>query len=147
VRDSRPGAERIVSFDLSGVVEGELRVSEDGKARRMKAWIIHRHKEIQSTLAEVMPGAVWLEWKPLSTVTPKPGQINTVALTIRGHLTGLSEGVERVSSRRVKKDLNLEHVPSNTWTHAVKEAILDSEWLLDGQSFVRARVLFQVKVA
>jgi hypothetical protein len=98
-------------------------------------------------LAEVMPGAVWTEWKPTSTVPPKPGQINTVAMTIRGHLTGLSESVERVSSRRVKRDLNLEQVPSNTWTLAVKEAILDSDWLLDGQSFVRARVLFQVKVA
>jgi hypothetical protein len=122
-------------------------VSEDGKAKPMKAWIIHRHKEIQTTLGEVMPGAVWKEWKPASTVPPKPGQINTVAMTIRGHLTGLSETVEKVSSRRVKKDLNLEHVPSNTWTLAVKEAVLDSEWLLDSQSFIRARVLFQAKVA
>jgi len=126
---------------------GSCRVSEDGKARPMKAWIIHRHKEIQTTLDEVMPGAVWKEWKPTSTVPPRPGQINTVAMTIRGHLTGLSEGVERVSSRRVKRDLMLQEVAARTWAWAVKEAIKDSEWLLDGQSFVRAGVFFQTEVA
>jgi hypothetical protein len=126
---------------------GSCRVSENGKARPMKAWIIHRHKEIQLTLTEVMPGAVWQEWKPVSTVPPKPGQISTVAATIRRHLTGLSETVERVSSRRAKRDLKLQEIAARTWACAVREAIIDSEWLMDGQSLVRAKAFFQAEVA
>lgn len=122
---------------------GSCRVSENGKARPMKAWIIHRHKEIQTTLAEVMPGAVWKEWKPFDPVVPRPGQIQAAARTVREHLTGLPETVEDVTRRSVRKAVSLT-VGNSTWPLVVKAAIEGMEWQVVGQRILRGRALFQV---
>jgi len=91
-----------------------------------------------------MPGVVWKTWEPIDESLKKSGVIQKTAEKITQYLSGLSPEVIKVSSRRVKKDLNLEDIPTRTWTHAMQEAMnTDSTWLLDRSSLVRGGSLFE----
>jgi hypothetical protein len=105
---------------------------------------MHAYDDIRPELEKVMPGVVWKTWEPIDESLKQSGVIQKTAEKISEYLSGLSSEVVKVSSRRVKKDLNLMGLPARTWTHAVQEAIENkSMWLMGSQSFVRASSLFE----
>jgi hypothetical protein len=123
---------------------GTCRVAENGHAKAMQGYIIHAYDDIQSELEKVMPGVVWKTWEPIDESLRKSGVIQKTAEKIIQHLSGLSPEVVKMSSRRVKKDLNLEDIPTRTWTHAMHEAMERGRtWLLDRSSLLRGSSLFE----
>ena len=123
---------------------GACRIAVNGHAKAMQGYIIHAYDDIRPELEKVMPGVVWKTWEPVDESLKKSGVIQKTAEKITQYLSGLSPEVAKVSSRHVKKDLNLVGLPARTWTHAVQEAIEnESMWWMDSQSFVRASSLFE----
>jgi hypothetical protein len=122
---------------------GTCRVAQNGHAKAMQGYIIHAYDDIRSELEKVMPGVVWKTGEPIDESLKQSGVIQKTAERISHYLSGLSPEVVKVSSRRVKKDLNLEDIPTRTWTHAMQEAMeRDRTWLLDRSSLVRGSSLF-----
>lgn len=117
---------------------GSCRVMQDGRARPMTGYIIHRDAGIQPMLSEVMPGAVWSEWKSEATIAAPPGIIASLTLKIAEHLRSLPETVRQISTRQLKTDTNLRDTHPNTFTAGLRDAMEHAPWLMSGRSLIRA---------
>ncbi len=134
----------ICHLTYQALSRGTCRVVMNGHAKAMQGYIIHAYADIRPELEKVMPGVIWKTWEPLDESLRKSGVIQKTAERITAYLSGLSPEVVKVSSRRVKKDLNLEEIPTRTWTHAMQNALEDdTRWLLDRSSLVRGSSLFE----
>lgn len=122
---------------------GSCRVVENGHARTMTAYVIHRDEKIKTLLGEVMPGAVWKTWKA-QHIKVKPGTIQTIASDIQHYLCGLSKDVRIVSTRKIKECLGFAKVPSRTFTWAIRQVVEGGRtgWILTGRSLVNSQTLF-----
>jgi hypothetical protein len=91
-------------------------VIDNGYARTMTAWLIHRDASIRVELSKVMPGAVWKTWEPQhGTVTQ--GAVAGAAAQIADYLQGLPPETTKVSTRAVKRAMpGLAAVPKMTFT-------------------------------
>lgn len=119
---------------------GSCRVMSDGRAKPMKAWIIHRDVGIQPALSEVMPGVQWAEWKAKHLATAnrrQPGVTASTTARIVGHLRTLPAEVIRVSTRTLKDATGLREVAPRTFTDAARAVPDHVPWLLSGRSFQR----------
>jgi len=125
-----------------GINRISCRQVEGNQAKPATVWLIEYSKNLEKKLEAVLPGATWLEWKKkYNDDPPKPGQMETAAKTVRGYLTGLSEGVEGVTSRSVRKDTNT-GVGDSTWPLVVQSAIEGTEWRRVGHRILRGKALF-----
>jgi hypothetical protein len=117
---------------------GSCRMTEEGEARAMNVWMIHPEKEIKALLERVMPGVVWREWDPKHLASSK-GVIEATAERIAAHLSSLPADVVRVSTRSLKKTLDLSALAARTFTYAVEKTaeLTVFAWQLQGRSFVR----------
>lgn len=117
---------------------GCCRVTENGQARPMKAWIIHYAKEIRRRLDIVMPGAKWIDdWpvdgddEPGKTVRVKP--LSPEAMRLREYLEGLlpEEFPKRI--KEVKVESGLATLSSKIWQRVKHEAINGTQFKIDSQ--------------
>jgi hypothetical protein len=126
-----------------GINRISCRQVEGNQAKPATVWLIEYSKNLEKKLESVLPGATWLEWKKkYNDDAPKPGQMETAANVVRGYLTGLSEGIEGVSSRSVRKNTNT-GVGDSTWPLVVQSAIEGTEWRKVGQRILRGKALFE----
>lgn len=114
---------------------GTSRIVLNGKAKAMNVWLIHKRKDIRPLLNDVMPGVKWGTWET-KFIKPK-GVAESIAHKITQFLSCTS--LNKISSTRLKKDLNMSKTPRTTFSRAVKQAIegLDSAWYTEGYSLVR----------
>ena len=118
-----------------GAARGSCRVTEAGRARPMKLWLMHNDEGVQGLVSKAMPGIQWQEW--LSEQAKETGAIKLLANRIVQHLQALPEGTDKVSTQKLKEALGLE-APKQTFTWAAKEAEKRvSGWQIVGRSFVR----------
>ena len=120
---------------------GSCRVMDEGQARPMKGWIIHRDSGIQPLLSSVMPGVRWAQWEARHLVDPEgrqPGVTASTTARIVEYLKGLPQSVDRISTRQLKDDAGLREVPPRTFTDAVRLVPHHVPWLLVGRSLERA---------
>lgn len=115
---------------------GSCRRVDNGQAAPMKAWVIHKRKDLRDTLEKVLPGAKWEKWKP-AHLSLSSGKIAETAAKIAAYLQGLPEGIAKVSNRSVKAVLRMEDIASSTFANATK-AVEAQGWKREGYSFVRA---------
>ena len=115
---------------------GTSRVIDNGKARPMKGWVIHKDIAIQSTLSNVMPGVRWAQWE-----SKHGGQcLHVTAKTTQAiveHLKGLSQSTTKVSTRSLKAAAGLTKVPARTFTDALQRVPESVPWRIEGRSLVR----------
>ena len=79
-----------------------------------------------------MPGAVWLPWVPIDETE----SIHGAGLRIAQHLKKLlNEGVNKVSSRKLKADLQIT-LSGGSWQCARDMALGLVPWTVEGQSLV-----------
>ena len=119
---------------------GSCRVMDNGQAKPMKAWLIHRDIGIQPLLSSVMPGVRWQQWKAEHLTTNSEGQPGVIASTVVNiveYLKGLPEGADKVSTRQLKVEADLGGVPLRTFTKAVQIVPEHAPWTLRGRSLVR----------
>lgn len=119
---------------------GSCRVMHNGQARPMKGWLVHRDIGIQPVLSSVMPGVKWAEWEAKHLTGPEgrqPGAIATTVLKIVDYLKKLPEGIDKVSTRKLKEATGLGDIPPRTFTHALGEVSSHVPWLISGRSLER----------
>ena len=112
---------------------GSCRVLKDSKAQPMQAWLIHKDRETEAWIKEVMPGVVWKEWEGVHLGSPKKERALRDA--IAAFLKGLPESEAKISTVQVKRALHMESVPSTTFTRS--GGMVSGEWTLHGRSFIR----------
>jgi hypothetical protein len=116
---------------------GSSRVIENGHAKRMNAWIIHRDATIQTELSTVMPGVVWRTWTP-KTAAPSRGAVATVATRVATYLKELPAETGKLSTRSLKQATGLTEVANRTFTHALETVEKLVAWKVEGRSLVRS---------
>ena len=106
--------------------------------------MIEYSKNLEKKLESALPGATWLEWKKkyVEDTPPKPGQIETAANIVRGYLTRLSEGVDSMGSKTLRKDSGV-IIGSSTWPLVVEAAVDGLDWKRVGQRVLRGKALLQ----
>lgn len=121
---------------------GCCRVMDDGQAKAMKAWVVHRDLGIRGLLEDAMPGIRWETWeaKHLTTTDGRqPGIIASTAVKIREHLKGLPREASGLSTRKLKEATGSKDVHPNTFTEALKAALQSClGWNMAGRSVVRS---------
>lgn len=116
---------------------GHCREVDNGQAKAMKAWIIHKDIHLRNRLARVFPGATWTDWEAVFGGIGG-GVIAKLTLQILDYLKGLPEGTSMVSTKKVKEALALSKVPSRTFTKAVNLINeFSDDWVLEDRSLVK----------
>lgn len=117
---------------------GSCRVVENGQAKPMTAYIIHRDDTLQDELASVMPGAEWRVWDWTEETEGYKGNISETANRIEAVLRELPPEIEKLSTQKLKKLANLREVPKRTFSYGLQRALNRlPRWVLEGRSVVR----------
>jgi hypothetical protein len=81
---------------------GSARVIVNGKASPMRVWLCHREADqLQETLSEVMPGAVWLPWE--TGFLPQWSKISSAVSSLRAVLAATPVEKTRLLIREWKQ--------------------------------------------
>lgn len=119
---------------LQGLSRGSCRVVDNGYARPMTAWFIHRDVHLRKRLEPVMPGAVWRVWKP-EFGDQDQGVIASAAAKIVEYLETLPQETTKVSTQVVRKAVP--EVTKMTLTHAVRLVPEMIAWMQSGRGLER----------
>lgn len=114
---------------------GSCRTVDNGYAKPMTLYLVHKHDDIKSSLDVVMPNLILDRWDgDYSEVSE--GQIIKLAKRLYEYLKDTD--VTRMSIRELKNILQLNAIPPRTFT-AARQYYLDNltkDWILDGRSLV-----------
>ncbi len=116
---------------------GSCRVMDNGKARRMTGYILHKDASIQPVLSSVMPGASWRRWSPKHIEDAAVGAIATTTLKVVEHLRSLPASVDHISSRQLKEDAGLRAIPPRSFSEALVGVSSHTPWRRSGRSLMR----------
>jgi len=115
---------------------GSIRKIIGEQTEPMNAWVIDKINDIRKRLDRVLPGAVWKEWRP--KYLEVMGKAETLAEEIREYLD--ENEVMKISTNRLKKEMNLNEVAPRTFTRAA-DILCErtNEWERERRSIVRWR--------
>lgn len=115
---------------------GACRIMDNGKARPMTGWIIHRDDAIRPVLNSVMPGVRWSEWK--SDHGLQVGEVSAAAASaVVDYLDSLPPEVLKVSARKLKAAAGLTTVKEDTMTTVLRAVCQRAPWTHSGRSLAR----------
>ncbi|MBS0167554.1 MAG: hypothetical protein JSR29_15840 [Nitrospira sp.] len=129
----------VVHTVYQALSRGCCRITEDGQAKPMKAWIIHYAKDIRRSLGVVMPGAVWVNEWPMDTptTTNKPKKpLSPEAVTLREYLESLIPEQFPMFAGHVKVNAELSHLSRQAWRRVVDEAIDGTPFKVVNKRFI-----------
>lgn len=123
---------------LQAASRGCCRFVDNGEARPMDLYLIHRDPELRLHLDSVFPGARWTVWGDLAKGRGKAG---AAATRISEYLESVPEDQRTVSFRVVKRELPLE-LGKDAWSSAKLLALnISTGWVISnggrGRSFER----------
>jgi hypothetical protein len=137
----------IAHLVYQGASRGSCRIIEDGQAKAMDLYFIHKETSIREELSKVMQGAVWETWEPKYAAPVKTSIKDTLALQIHQYLSSLPETTMSASSREIKKALGIDtkdEAVKKAFSRAMDSALAMSEdWMQDNRSVKRKAMLFQ----
>src|SRR5262249_5695774 len=133
---SRLALSEVCHVVYQALSRGSCRVIEDGKARPMHGYLIHRDIDLQAELSKVIPGAVWKTWEPKHG-DPRKGIIASTAARIADHLSQLPATTTKFSTRQLRADLGLTNIHTSTLKAAVREVVSLVPWRSEGRSLTR----------
>ena len=114
---------------------GACRVVENGEARPMNAWIIHRSTELRGLLQRLMPGVRFQEWTPEDVSLGNKVMRTLVGLV--AVLEALPASEMSISTRRLKQLMGLDESAKSTFTRALKALPDGAPWRHTGRSLIR----------
>jgi hypothetical protein len=129
----------IVHTIYQALSRGCCRITENGQARPMKAWIIHYAKSIRQDLEVVMPGVKWVnDWKEPETEQRSQKPLDPLAEKLREHLYGLPSETFPKLIRQVKDELDMVGLSRKVWRRISAQALEGSSFDVDPrlQAFV-----------
>lgn len=125
----------IAHLAFQALSRGRCRQVDNGYAKPMKAWIIHKDLDIKKRLEKVMPGVKWELWEEVDG--NNKGIISSTAFHIQVLLLDQPEDIDRIATRKLRQELKGQ-VKDSTWTKALKLALEKTgSWKLEGRSVVR----------
>lgn len=116
---------------------GSCRVMENGKARPMTGYILHKDATIQPVLSSVMPGVVWSRWCPKHIEGTAVGATASTTMKVVEYLAALPATTARISTRQLKDDAGLRDTAPRTFTTALNAVPNHTPWRRQGRSLVR----------
>jgi len=136
-------AQRLVQSEIihtiyQAISRGSCRVTENGQARPMKAWVIHYSKAIREPLETVIPGVQWVDdWTQdneaeISKKLSKP--IDPLALKLREHLESMLPEMFPMLCRDVKVESGLSDVSRQVWRRIAAEATEGTPFKVEAKS-------------
>lgn len=134
-----------------GASRGSCRRVDQGKARPMKLYLVHKHKGLKALLDPVMPGAQWHYPDPRHLQkAASEGKADEFHRQLVGHLQTLGPEVDKIPTRRVKLALGIPQTPADAqaWKRGLQK--LDSAklgWVLDGQCLIRGAARYGFNAA
>ena len=110
----------------------------------MNLYLIDKHKDIQSSLAAVMPNLNWGQWNGEYSEVNE-GLIIKTAKFIHEYLNNTE--LTSISIRKLKTILQLNDMHKNTFKESWKYCLnkLTTDWYLQGRSLVRIYQGFSVE--
>lgn len=129
----------IVHTIYQALSRGCCRITEEGQARPMKAWILHYSKEIRRSLKVVMPGVQWVEGWPvdIDQQGDKPKKpLSPEAVKLREYLEGLLPEEFPVFAGHVKANAGMTGHSRKVWRRIVEEALSGTAFKVENKSFV-----------
>lgn len=125
----------IAHLAFQALSRGICRQVDNGYAKSMKAWIIHKDLDIKKRLEKVMPGVKCVSWEEV--VGNNKGIISSIAFHLQVLLLDQPEDRDRIATSKLRQELNYE-VKDSTWTKALKLTLEKTEsWKLEGRSVIR----------
>ena len=123
---------------LQAINRGSARNTVDGKAGRMKVWLIHYDKGIRKALSLAMPDLDWVDWQP-KHIRAKGKKMGDVVKTITDALANLPADTTSIGTQGLRDLAGLRDIARMTWTRALR-ACLEGEagWELQRRSVVRS---------
>jgi len=125
---------------------GSCRRVNNGKARAMRLYLIHRGLGLKTMLDKVMPGAVWSWPEPqhLRKATAD-GRAAAMLGQLLEYLRTVPETIQKLSSKAVKVGLNItgDRVNEDAFKDAAGALELSRHgWVRDGRSLVRGSIAY-----
>ena len=115
---------------------GSCRIILGRVTKPMHVWLIHPNTRIKPLLEKVMPGIRWVPWRPQHY--KHRHRQEQIAFAIYDYLEKY-EG-ERISTGKLRKELNLQNVSKRTWYHGLRIFLeMTDKWDLKERSLVRLR--------
>lgn len=130
------GLSEVSHMIYQALSRGSCRVMEQGKAKAMTAYIIHRDPTIKGMLDRVMPNAKWNEWLPVTPKKRSSGIAATTAFAIVEFLGSLPANINIISTAALRTYMQLE-VNTENYKNAILKVPFMCEWRKQGRSFVR----------
>ena len=119
------------------ISRGSCRIIDGPKTHPMNVWMIHSG-DIRHLIAEVMPGLNWREWKGSYLQETVKQKARPMSEVIRKQLElYVKQGLTKVSTNKIKKDLKLTDAVPRTFFRALNSAIQGTPWERMGGSIVR----------
>lgn len=136
-------ASEIAHSVYQGLSRGACRRSDNGQARAMDLYLIHKPIDFRDSLRPVMPGYQWTLWEPKFSKGTRSNEVARMALRIADTLERLLPGTWSVSTRKLKEALGPIKAHRNTFTDALRFfADSSTMWNWEGRSLVRAGAEF-----
>lgn len=133
----------VVHVIYQALSRGACRVVKNGYASKMTGYIIHRDDAIREELEKVMPGVGWKTWNA-KRITVKPGEIKARANEVSNFLDRISPSTPHISCRQLKQQLNLKHIPTQTFNRVVNKALeVNRNWIRSAQSLIQGYSVFE----
>jgi hypothetical protein len=122
----------IVHTIYQALSRGRCRVTVNGQASPMRAWIIYKYQTIRPSLEVVMPGAKWKTWGSGQCEDPR-------AIQLRQYLETLSPEKFPVLIPEVKQAVGLSKVSRKVWRTIVGQAIEGTPFSVEQRRFIREK--------
>lgn len=124
-------------YIYQGFSRSASRIIRNCKSEGATLYLMYNDKRIKDVLDIVLPDATWKTWKTESTPVKEKTSVEKIREVIIKYLSELPQSVTKVSSQKIRKDLNLKSVPHTTFTRAINEIKDINDWIFSGKSFER----------
>jgi len=130
-----------------GASRGSCRIIDDGQAKPMQLYVIHKGLNIRPIINKVMKGVKWDVWKPLYDPSGSSGVTDLLCLQIDEYLNSLPPETRSISTRQIKVGMSLgEGTVPQTFTNAIRRLdSLSGLWRLEGRSMVSVGNSFPIQ--
>lgn len=118
---------------------GSCRIIENGYARPMTVWLIHKYGNIRPIINEVMPSVQWSDWKPVFVVSKT--KVKLLTDKVMHFLKDLPNDITAISIKKIKRGLEIPSSLNRTFSRALRKAVVDG-WVMHGRSLIRVPSLF-----
>src|SRR5690606_7686710 len=128
------------------ISRGACRVVENGQARAMDVYLLHKKSRLRTTLQSIMPGLRWKPWIPTcENEGASHSLVDIHAMQIKTYLDNQPEGRSKVPTREIRQVLSIDNTVQRyrkAFDRAVDKVCDSGYWIRHGHSLLRGGLIF-----